>query len=213
MKPITILIADDHTLVREAWTMILNSDERFRVVAGCGTAEEAIETSKYLRPDVVLMDISLPGMSGIEAVPFIRKFSPETKILGISVHSLPAYARKMMQEGAAGYISKHSSREEMVMAILKVYKGDRFISNHIKDSIALQFAGEDDPLRKLAALSQRELQIISLIKEGFISKEIAQRLDISTKTVEVHRYNILKKLGLKNSAELVSFITRYLPGL
>jgi DNA-binding NarL/FixJ family response regulator len=213
MKPITILIADDHTLVREAWSMVLNTDNRFQVIGGCGSAEEAIETAKRLRPDVLIMDISMPGMSGIEAIPYIRKYSPVTKILGVSVHSLPLYARKMIQEGATGYLSKHASREEMFSAILKVSRGEKVICNHIKEMIASQFAGEDDPLKKLASLSHRELQIISWIKDGFISKEIAARLSISVKTVEAHRYNILRKLGLKNSVELVCFMTKYLPGL
>src|SRR5688572_15088036 len=120
MEKITILIADDHTLVRETWSFILNTDPRFTVVAESGSGEEAIELAKKLRPNVVIMDINLPGMNGIEATQQIRKYSPGTKILGVSLHTQPTYARKMMQNGAMGYVRKNSSREEMFKAILEI---------------------------------------------------------------------------------------------
>jgi two-component system invasion response regulator UvrY len=118
MEKITILIADDHTLVRETWSFILNSDPRFFVVAECGSGEEAVEMAKNLRPAIVIMDINLPGINGIEATQQIRKFSPGSKILGVSLHTQPTYARKMMQKGAMGYVTKNSSREEMFKAIM-----------------------------------------------------------------------------------------------
>jgi DNA-binding NarL/FixJ family response regulator len=211
MNKITIIIVDDHTLVREAWSLVLNSDKCLKVVAECGSAESAIDEIRRLKPDIVLLDINLPGMNGIDAIPKIRKSSPISKIIGVSLHALPAYARKMMLEGARGYVTKNSSREEMIEAILKVAKGEKYICRHIKDIISTQMMEESNPSTKLASISARELEIISYIKEGLTSKQIAAQLQISLKTVEVHRYNILRKLNLKNSAGLVQFMSKYNP--
>jgi len=206
MSKITILIADDHTLIRETWSFILNSDPKFRVVAECGTGEEAIAKARELHPDIVIMDINMPGTNGIEATEQIKKISPESKVIGVSLHTQPTYARKMMQKGAMGYVTKNSSREEMFKAIEEVYQGKKYICDEIKNILSEQvLSGEDQPTG-LNTLSQREIQIIALIKKGHSSKEIAESLEISVKTVEVHRYNILKKLNLKNAAALVHFI-------
>lgn len=206
MEKITILIADDHTLVRETWSFILNTDERFKVVAESGSGEDAVEMAKQLRPNIVIMDINLPGMNGIEATQLIRKYSPASRILGVSLHTQPTYARKMIQKGAMGYVTKNSSREEMFKAILEIQEGRRYICDEIKNILSEQVINGEDQQGGLNSLSQREIEIINFIKKGNSSKEIAEALDISVKTVEVHRYNILKKLNLKNSAALVNYI-------
>lgn len=206
MEKISILIADDHTLVRETWSFILNTDARFSVIAESGSGEEAIELAKKLRPNIVIMDINLPGMNGIEATQQIRKYSPGTKILGVSLHTQPTYARKMIQKGAMGYVTKNSSREEMFKAIMEIQAGKKYICEEIKNILSEQVISGEDQQTGLNSLSQREIEIISYIKKGFSSKEIADSLSISVKTVEVHRYNILKKLNLKNAAALVNFI-------
>jgi DNA-binding NarL/FixJ family response regulator len=206
MEKITILIADDHTLVRETWSFILNSDRRFKVIAESGSGEEAIELAKNLHPDIVIMDINLPGMNGIEATEQIRKFAPGSKILGVSLHTQPTYARKMMQKGAMGYVTKNSSREEMFKAIIEVHSGKKYVCDEIKNILSEQVISGEDQQSGLNALSQREIEVISFIKKGYSSKEISDALQISVKTVEVHRYNILKKLNLKNAAALVNFI-------
>jgi two-component system invasion response regulator UvrY len=207
MEKITILIADDHTLVRETWSFILNTDPRFKVIAESGSGEDAVELAKQLRPNVVIMDINLPGMNGIEATQLIRKYSPGSKILGVSLHTQPTYARKMIQKGAMGYVTKNSSREEMFKAIMEVQNGRKYICDEIKNILSEQvISGDDSNNNGLNSLSQREIEIIGFIKKGSSSKEIADSLNISVKTVEVHRYNILKKLNLKNAAALVNFI-------
>jgi DNA-binding NarL/FixJ family response regulator len=206
MEKISILIADDHTLVRETWSFILNTDPRFSVVAESGSGEEAVELAKQLKPNIVIMDINLPGMNGIEATQLIRKFSPTSKVLGVSLHTQPTYARKMMQKGAMGYVTKNSSREEMFKAIMEIQDGKKYICDEIKNILSEQVISGEDQQSGLNSLSQREIEIISFIKKGNSSKEIADTLNISVKTVEVHRYNILKKLNLKNAAALVNFI-------
>jgi two-component system invasion response regulator UvrY len=209
MEPTTILIADDHTLVRETWVYILNSDPRFKVIAESGNGEDAIEMAKTLRPAVVIMDIHLPGINGIEATEQIRKFSPGTSVLGVSLHTQPSYARKMMQKGASGYVTKNSSREEMFRAIIEIKNGGKYICNEIKNNLTEQVIGGVDKKPAINALSQRELEVIARIQQGDSSKEIAGMLNISVKTVEVHRYNILRKLGLKNAAALVNFVNQH----
>jgi DNA-binding NarL/FixJ family response regulator len=208
MKKISILIADDHKLIRETWAYILNGDSRFEVIATCENAEEAIEIAKEKNPDVILMDINMTPVSGLEATQQIRKILPAARIIGVSMHSQPAYARKMLQIGGRGYVTKNSSRQEMIQAILEVYDGKKFICEEIRNIISDQLLDEKEnsATTNINALTEREMQIINLIKEGNSSKEIAIGLNISLKTVEVHRHNILKKLKLKNSASLVNFI-------
>ncbi len=207
MEKTTILLVDDHRLIRDSWSFILNSDPRFEVIGETSTGEEAIEIAKSKRPDIVLMDVNMSPVNGFDATKQIRKFSPGSKVIGVSMHSMPAYAKRMLQLGAMGYVSKNSSKDEMITAITEVNNGRKYICDEVKNILAQQELDEGSPVTAdMNNLSRRELDIIQLIKEGLSSKEIALRLDISLKTVEVHRYNILKKLNLKNTAALVNFI-------
>lgn len=208
MEKINVLIADDHKLIRETWSYILNSDSRFQVIAECGDSEQAVEVTRAKRPHIVLMDINILPISGFEATERIRRVSPATKVIGVSMHSQPAYAKKMLQIGARGYVTKNSSKEEMIKAILEVNDGSKYICEEIKNNISELVLEENKDVPNVNALTEREIQIINLIKEGHSSKEIALTLNISLKTVEVHRHNVLKKLKLKNSASLVNFINQ-----
>ncbi|MBZ5857825.1 response regulator [Flavihumibacter profundi] len=206
MNKVSILIVDDHKLIRETWSFILGSDPRFQVIADCGDPEQAIELAREFTPNIVLMDINMSPISGFDATEQIRRVSPQTKVIGVSMHSQPAYARKMLQVGAQGYVTKNSSRDEMVKAILEVDKGNKYICDEIRSIISEQLTGNESDSPDIHSLTEREIQIIQFIKTGNSSKEIAMELDISLKTVEVHRHNILKKLKLKNSASLVNFV-------
>ncbi len=206
MDKITILLVDDHKLIRESWSFILNTDSRFQVIGETSNAEEAVEIAKQQKPKIVLMDINMSPVNGFEATKLVRKFSPGSKIIGISMHTMPAYARRMLQMGAMGYVTKNSSKDELLTAIIEVQEGRKYICEEVKNILAQQELVEDGGLPDMNVLSRREIDVVKLIKEGLSSKEIAVRLDISLKTVEVHRYNILKKLNLKNTAALVNFI-------
>ncbi|HEX2627539.1 MAG TPA: response regulator transcription factor [Chitinophagaceae bacterium] len=207
MEKITILLVDDHRLIRDSWSFILNSDPRFEVIGETSSGEEAIEIARDKRPDIVLMDVNMTPVNGFDATKQIRKFSPGSKVIGVSMHSMPAYAKRMLQLGAMGYVTKNSSKEEMIAAITEVNNGRKYICDEVKNILAQQELDEGSAaVTDMNTLSRRELDIIQLIKEGYSSKEIALKLDISLKTVEVHRYNILKKLNLKNTAALVNFI-------
>jgi len=206
MKKITILLVDDHKLIRDSWTFILNSDPRFLVIGETSNGDQAIEIAKIIKPDIVLMDVNMTPVNGFDATKQICEFSPDSKVIGISMHSMPAYAKRMLQVGAMGYVTKNSSKEEMISAIIEVNNGNKYICEEVKNILTQQELEEEDSQPDMNVLSRRELEIAKLIKEGMSSKEIAVRLDISLKTVEVHRYNILKKLNLKNTASLVNFI-------
>jgi len=206
MDKTTILLVDDHKLIRDSWSFILNSDDRFRVVGETSDAEELVSLAKEKKPRIVLMDINMSPVNGFEATKLVRQYSPGSKVIGISMHSMPAYARKMMQIGAMGYVTKNSSKDELMNAIVEVNGGKKYICEEVKNILAQQELEDENGKPDLNALSRRELDIVKLIKEGLSSREIAVRLDISLKTVEVHRYNILKKLNLKNTAALVNFI-------
>lgn len=206
MDKITILLVDDHKLVRQSWGFILNSDPRFSVVGDTNDTEEMISILKELRPKVVLMDINMTPVSGFEATKLVRQYSPGSRVIGISMHSMPAYARKMFQVGAMGYVTKNSSKEELFNAIIEVNDGRKYICEEVKNILAQQELEDEKGGADMNLLSRREIEISKLIKEGLSSKDIGIRLDISLKTVEVHRYNILKKLGFKNTAALVNFI-------
>lgn len=210
MGKITILLVDDHKLIRDSWSFILNSDIRFQVIGETSNADEAVEIAKDKKPEIVLMDINMSPVNGFEATKLVRKYSPGSKIIGISMHSMPAYARRMLQIGAMGYVTKNSSKDELLKAIVEVYSGKKYVCDEVKNILAQQeLEDEGGGAPDMNVLSRREIDIVQLIKEGLSSKEIALRLDISLKTVEVHRYNILKKLSLKNTAALVNFINAH----
>jgi DNA-binding NarL/FixJ family response regulator len=206
MEKITILLVDDHKLIRESWSFILNSDPRFLVVGETSNATDAIEIAREKKPRIVLMDINMTPVNGFDATKMVRKFSPGSKVIGISMHSMPAYAKRMLQVGAMGYVTKNSSRDELLEAIIEVHEGKKYICAEVKNILAQQELEDETAGPDMNQLSRREIDVIQHIKEGLSSREIAEKLDISLKTVEVHRYNILRKLKLKNTAALVNFI-------
>jgi len=206
MEKITILLVDDHKLIRDSWSFILNSDPRFTVVGETSNGDEAVQIAKTLKPNIVLMDVNMSPINGFDATKLVTKYSPGSKVIAVSMHTMPAYAKRMMQLGAMGYVTKNSSKDEMIKAILEVSNGRKYICEEVKNILAQKELEEETAQGDMNHLSRREIDIIQLIKQGLSSKEIAIRLDISLKTVEVHRYNILKKLKLKNTAALVNFI-------
>jgi DNA-binding NarL/FixJ family response regulator len=206
MEKIAIILVDDHKLIRDSWSFILNSDPRFSVVGETSNGEDAVQIAKALKPNIVLMDVNMSPVNGFDATKLITKYSPGSKVIAVSMHTMPAYAKRMMQLGAMGYVTKNSSKDEMIKAILEVSSGRKYICEEVKNILAQKELEEETTQGDMNHLSRREIDIIQLIKQGLSSKEIALRLDISLKTVEVHRYNILKKLKLKNTAALVNFI-------
>lgn len=208
MNKINILVVDDHKLVRESWGIILNSNPRFQVIGEASNPVEAIIIAKAKKPDIVLMDIVMSPLDGFEGTKMLRDALPESKIIGISMYAMPEYVRQMLQLGAMGYVTKNSPKEELFTAILEVSKGKRYICNEVKNILAEQGLHEGEKEPDLNILSKRELEVVKLIRDGLSSKKIAEQLEISLKTVEVHRYNILRKLKIKNVAMLVNYVNQ-----
>lgn len=206
MGKITVLIVDDHTLIRETWSFLLGRNENFEVIAEVGDGQKAIDIARDKRPNIVLLDINMTPMNGFEVLKMIRKQSPGSKVIAVSMHSQPAYAKKMLRMGAKGYVTKNSPRQEMLDAIMDVQNGNTYICQEVKNILSDQMISEEDTTAGLNQLSEREIEVINQIRDGLSSKEIADRLAISIKTVEVHRHNILKKLKVKNTASLINYI-------
>ena len=206
MSKISILIVDDHTLIRETWSFLLGRNEDFEVIAEVGDGQKAIEIARDKRPNIVLLDINMAPLNGFDILKMIRKLSPGSKVIAVSMHSQPSYAKKMLRLGARGYVTKNSPRQEMLDAIREVYAGQTYICQEVKNIISVQMLGEEESGPGLNQLSEREIEVINLIRDGLSSKEIATKLNIAIKTVEVHRHNILKKLKVKNTASLINYI-------
>ncbi|MEP7257149.1 MAG: response regulator transcription factor [Flavitalea sp.] len=206
MPKISVMIVDDHTLIRETWSFLLGRNENFEVIAEVGDGQTAIDTARDKRPQIVLLDINMSPMNGFDILKMIRKQSPGSKVIAVSMHSQPAYAKKMLRLGAKGYVTKNSPRQEMLDAMVEVEKGNIYICQEVKNILSDQMLGEEENTAGLNQLSEREIEVINQIRDGLSSKEIADKLTISIKTVEVHRHNILKKLKVKNTASLINYI-------
>ena len=206
MSKVTVMIVDDHTLIRDSWSLLLSLDDKYAVVANVGDGQAAIDTARELRPQVLLLDINMTPISGFEILKMVRKFLPGTKVIGVSMHTQPAYAKKMLRAGARGYVTKNSSSIELLKAIEEVVAGKIYLCDEVKNLLAEQTMNEKSGAAGISSLSEREMEIIRYIRDGFSSREIGEKIFISGKTVEVHRHNILQKLNVKNSASLIEYV-------
>ena len=203
-----IVIAEDHTILREGLRALLSSNPDLDVVAEAGDGNEAIRCVEKYKPNLVLMDLSMPRMNGMDAIKEIKKRSPETKVLILTVHKTEEYILATLQAGADGYILKDSTHAELEIAIKNVLGGKYFISPGISEKIIGGYLKGKKPLELASpweTLTQRERGILKLIAEGYKNKEIADYLCISVKTVEKHRANLMQKLDLHNISDLTAF--------
>jgi|SRR6218665_168479 len=206
MKKISVLLVDDHRMMMEAWAIVLGQHKQFKVVGQATEPEQALKIAEAQHPDIILTDINMAPMDGFVLTEKILEISPASKVIGVSMHNIPLYAKKMLRVGGRGYVTKNSSKDELVSAIQEVYDGNIFICKEIKNILANEQLDENNDMMRLYSLTEKELGIIACVKQGLSSREIAEIKDVTLKTVEVHRYNILKKLGLPNTAALVSYI-------
>jgi DNA-binding NarL/FixJ family response regulator len=201
---ITVLIVDDHQLISEAWSSLLENAPGIQVIGTAQSAKSAFEFALEHKPSIVLMDINLKDSNGFEATDLIYNSLAKTKIIGLSLHDDITLVKRFLSLGAKGYLTKNTTKSELIEAILKVSAGEIYIANEIKDRYfhSIMQLEQKTPSKELTA---KEIEIIKLIAEGLTSKEIAEQLFISHRTVETHRHNILKKLGLPNAALLSSW--------
>lgn len=193
-----ILLIDDHSLVREGIKFILQKNEKFIICAEAGDGLDGIERIKQTQPDIVITDLSIPGINGIEILKFIRANFPHIKTLVLTMHDEAEYVLSAIELGANGYLLKNSDLSELERAVLAIRSGNNFYSKHISNIMALGIKMKNKNL-----LTQREKQVLSGIVKGQSNKATAEILKISIKTVSVHRTNIMKKLNAANTADLV----------
>lgn len=203
---ISIMIVDSHTLIRETWSYLLGRNEDLDIIAETGDGQHAIELARDHHPNIVLLEINMEPLNGFDILKMIRKLSPGSKVIAVTMHAQPAYAKKMLRLGARGYVTKNSPRKEMLDAIHQVIAGNVYICQAVKNIMSDQMMTEDEEGHELNKLSDREMEVINLIRNGLSSKDIADKLAISIKTVEIHRHNILKKLKVENTASLINYI-------
>lgn len=206
VNTITVLLVDDHELVRAGFRRLIEDSDKFTVIAEAGTGEQAVQDYVKHNPDVVVMDISMPGIGGIGAVERIIARDPAACILILSVHEDSVFTSRALQAGAKGFIPKRSAPEEMIQAVEQVAQGKMCIDPDIAQQIAMQKLSGSDSV--LDVLSQREFEVFRLLAEGKSVNDIAEVLSLSPKTVGTHHTNIKQKLDVSNSAELARLAIR-----
>ena len=207
-KLVRVLIVDDHDIVRAGIRMLLDAQPDMAVVGEASDGKEAIEMAGSMKPDVVLMDISMPGTTGIEATRAIKKADSRIEIVGLTMHAEDRYFFQLLQAGASGYVVKGAAPRELLEAVRAASRGEAYIHPSLQRKLIGDYVSRTEgsgQASMLADLTERELEVLRLIVDGLTSREIAESLVISPNTVERHRQNIMSKLGLHNRAELVRY--------
>lgn len=209
MKPIRVLLADDHTLVRAGIRGLLTALPDVEVVGETGDGQEALRLAETLRPDVLLLDIGMPGLNGLEVAARVAKLDEAIRVVMLSMHATEEYVLQALRAGAAAYLLKGSAVAELEVAVRAVARGEMYlspaVSKRVVDEYVSRTGGATDPL---AALTPRQREILQLVAEGHTSKDIAHRLGLSHRTVEVHRNQLMKRLGVHDLPGLVRFAVR-----
>ncbi len=213
MRKIRVLLVDDHAVLRAGLRLLVDSQPDMVVVGEAGDGQEGIWLAGELKPDVVLMDIAMPGMDGIEAMRLLAEKAPESRVLFLSMYQEEEYLRRVLAAGAAGYILKRAAGPELLIAIRAVDRGDVYLDPAltrmlVEDYLDRGLAQPPQEEPPAVSLTPRELEVLRLVAQGHTNREIAEILVVSVKTVETHKANIMKKLGLHSRAELVRYALR-----
>jgi two-component system, NarL family, response regulator NreC len=208
-KPYRLVIAEDHTILREGLRALISSDPELEIVSEAKDGRDAVNCVEEFSPDLVLMDLSMPRMHGLEAIREIKSRFPETKVLTLTVHKTEEYLYAALQAGTDGYVLKDATHGELSLAIKNVLQGRQYLSPSVSAKVIKGYlGGTNNPLENSAwndKLTQREREVLKLIAEGHKNKEIAEVLFVSPKTVEKHRYNLMQKLKLRNTADITTY--------
>lgn len=209
---ITVFLADDHTVLREGLKLLLESQEDIIVIGNAANGRDAVRQTAKLRPDVIIMDISMPELNGIDATYQILEMCPSTRIIVLSMHAASEHILRALKAGACGYLLKESAGKEIIQAVQTVYSGGRYLSRKISDSLIdnyLQMYGDNDIDNPLSKLSPREKEIMQLVVEGKSSMEIANIIFLSPKTVETYRSRLMQKLNVSDIAGLIKIALKH----
>jgi DNA-binding NarL/FixJ family response regulator len=207
MKRPRVLLADDHRMVAEGLKALLTAEFDLAGVVEDGRA--LVEAAQILRPDVIVSDITMPHLNGIDAWTQIKKTNPNAKIVFLTMHPDAAYARRALEAGASGFILKHSTPQELVLAVRAALEGRTFITPALAAEVLQSFRESPKAKDPVAALTARQREVLQLLAEGKSSKEIGSLLSISARTVEFHKYQMMETLGTENSAELIGFAIKH----
>jgi DNA-binding NarL/FixJ family response regulator len=201
MNTIKLILADDHTLIREGFKSLLGKNEIFEIAGEAGDANELKELLSTLTPDIILVDITMPGLSGLEVMGQLKQENPYLKFIILTMHEEREYVLNAIRNGASGYLLKNVERMELENAIKTVYEGGKYFSPSIVNILAESVKEPDSPAQ--AETTPREKEVLQLVAGGLSTKQIADKLEISIRTVESHRINMLKKFKVSNTAELI----------
>ena len=209
MKKIRILVADDHAVLRAGLQMLLDAEPDMTVIGEASTGAEAVERAKTLNPDVVLMDLKMPGLGGVDATRYLKREAPEIKVLILTMYDDAGYLRQVLRAGASGYVLKKATDTDLVAAIRAVSRGDIPIDPSmakalVEDYVDTKRDSGDHP-EVVRKLTDREEEVLKKLAQGFTNQEIADRLSVSVKTIETHRSHIMEKLSFHSRAELVKY--------
>jgi DNA-binding NarL/FixJ family response regulator len=204
-KRLRLLLVDDHAVVREGLRALLASDPRFEIVGEASEGESAVSAATSLHPDVVVMDVSLPGLNGVQATRRLKAQSPDTRVVALTVHEEGGYLRSLLDAGAAGYVLKRSAASELVRALHIVGDGGTYLDPALAGQLVGKLVRNSSHAGQAPALSDRETEVVRLVARGYSNKEIAAKLEVSVKTVETYRYRAVEKLGLRGRADLVRY--------
>ena len=218
-QPIHVLLAEDHAIFRQGLKSLLSTDEHLRVVGEASDGQQAVQLAAELRPDLVIIDLSMPGTNGTEAIPKIKSRLESTRIIALTAHNAEEYVRATLQSGASGYVLKEDSHQDLLTAISSVMAGKVYLSPGICKGVVSGFLSgrgespgttQSKPTGQVTwdVLTLREREILKLIAEGNSNKEMARYLHISVKTVEKHRANLMRKIGAKSAADVTAFAIR-----
>jgi two-component system, NarL family, response regulator NreC len=206
MTKLRVLLAEDHKMMREGLRMVVDKEATMEVVGEADNGFIAIKLAQELRPDVVVMDISMPELNGLSATTELKQMVPDVKVLILTRHTESSYVQQLLQSGASGYVLKQSASEELVRAIRRVAAGQHYVDPAVSDQVVATIAGNrGTPGAQRKPLSQREETVLRLVALGFLTKEIAVRLKISIKTVETHKANAMSKMGMKTRVDVVRY--------
>lgn len=207
----TIILAEDHQVVREALRLLLETQADFHVLAETGDGLQALQLVEKHNPDVLITDMMMPGLSGLDVTRGVKRSSPATRVIMLSMHDTESYVVEALQAGAAGYVLKKSGSQELILAIRRALDGNVYLSPSLNERAIqayIERASEsrlDDPFEQL---TQREREVFQLAADGLSNPQIAERLSLSARTVEMHRGNLMKKLGLKSQTDLVKLAVK-----
>ena len=202
----SLVLADDHQLIRHALRRMIEEDGGYRIVGEASDGREVMELTLGKSPDLVVMDIGMPGLNGIDACRQIRRASPRTRVVAVSAYTDRRRVNDMLDAGAVGYVAKGSAADELLRALASVVAGRKYLSPEVTDAVVNHVTGNDDG--EADPLGPREREVLQLLAEGHTSGEIASDLHIATSTVETHRRNLMRKLGIHSVAELTKYAVR-----